>query len=209
MKKCPRCGEYKPLDMFCKNKQKKDGLNVYCKPCHNKKNNDWDKRNPEKKKNKSVRYKAENPEKVLEAGRKSYHKNKHKHKGTIKLYQEKNKEKKGEYDRLHYINNRDRLLQQNREYVKNNPDKNAAKGAKQRARKMQATPLWLTDIQLKQIEWFYAASRMMTETTGVEHHVDHIYPLKGKKSCGLHVPWNLRCIPAKENLEKATKIIEL
>ena len=35
MKRCPDCGEWKPLDEFPRNKRTKDGLHAYCKPCHN------------------------------------------------------------------------------------------------------------------------------------------------------------------------------
>lgn len=51
-------------------------------------------------------------------------------------------------------------------------------------------------------------SRSISKKTGTQHHVDHIIPLQGKLVSGLHVPWNLRIIPAHENLSKSNKIIE-
>jgi hypothetical protein len=33
VKRCPRCGETKPLSAFHKNKWRRDGVQTYCKPC--------------------------------------------------------------------------------------------------------------------------------------------------------------------------------
>ena len=75
-----------------------------------------------------------------------------------------------------------------------------AKGVK------QAKPKWLTEEHEFFIEEIYSLRDLRTELTGVVHHVDHIIPLKGKDVCGLHVPWNLQVITAKDNLSKSNSL---
>ena len=47
--------------------------------------------------------------------------------------------------------------------------------------------------------------KLRNEITGIEWHVDHIEPLKGKDVCGLHIWSNLQVIPKLLNLKKGAR----
>ena len=95
------------------------------------------------------------------------------------------------------------LRQKSREYQKKNPHVYAKSGAKRKAAKLQRTPLWLTDIDHERIGNEYKLAALLTKVTGSSWHVDHIIPLQGKMVSGLHVPSNLRVLPAVENIRKS------
>lgn len=44
--------------------------------------------------------------------------------------------------------------------------------------------------------------KLRNSSTGIEWHVDHVIPLKGKGVCGLHVWNNFAVIPKVDNLRK-------
>jgi 5-methylcytosine-specific restriction endonuclease McrA len=75
-----------------------------------------------------------------------------------------------------------------------------------RAEKLRATPVWLTSEHISQIEAIYAEAVRRSSQEGVKYHVDHIVPLRGNSVCGLHVPWNLQVITARENLIKYNRL---
>ena len=85
---------------------------------------------------------------------------------------------------------------------KNNPEylaKRKHHEANRRARKLQATPKWLTLEQKQQIKQLYL-------NCPPGYHVDHIIPLKGNSISGLHVPWNLQWLPGIVNRVKSNKV---
>jgi hypothetical protein len=89
-----------------------------------------------------------------------------------------------------------------RRWASEHPEQKNADTAKRRAAKLQRTPLWLTLTHHKQIDRFYWEAAEVSKVVGEFYHVDHIVPLQGKTVSGLHVPWNLQILPAKENLSK-------
>ena len=165
MKYCYKCKTTKELDLFGKNKSRKDGLSDECKDCKRQQDRDYTARHRKEARKRASDWYYSNKDKV--------------------------KEKRSIY---------------NSNWKRLNKDKNCAYSNRYRARKINATPSWLTEIQHSQIEAFYWLAKLQTELTDDCFHVDHIVPLKGKTVCGLHVPWNLQVLAAKDNLSKSNKI---
>jgi len=77
-----------------------------------------------------------------------------------------------------------------------------ADDAKRRADEIRATPPWA---DLQAIKAVYEGTRVKEIETGRAFHVDHIVPLRGSRVNGLHVAYNLRAIPAGENMKKGKR----
>lgn len=93
------------------------------------------------------------------------------------------------------------------EWQKRNKGLVNANTRKYQAAKLNRTPSWLTPDELERMSCYYQVAAMLSKESDREWHVDHVVPLQGKKISGLHVPWNLRVIPATENLKKSNLFI--
>lgn len=177
---CSKCKEPKFLNEFHSNKNTITGVVSACKEC-------------------AKNYYDENSEEIKE---------------RVRIYSINNPEKKKDSANKYYLNNKATKIDNAAKWVKNNPEKRKeiqhkydkrtqprknARTAMYRARKLQATPPWLSQQQIDEIRRIY-------ENCPPGYHVDHIMPLNGENSSGLHVPWNLQYLPAIENLKKSNKI---
>lgn len=89
-------------------------------------------------------------------------------------------------------------------YRLRHPEKRAAMQRERELLRISAMPLW---VNRSDILHYYEEARKKTIETGILHHVDHFYPIKHPRLTGLHVPWNLRVIPAIENQVKGNRLI--
>ena len=100
----------------------------------------------------------------------------------------------------------DRFRSAEHRYYRKNKAKFLSKWSERNARKINASPSWLSETDKKNIACIYEMAKRLSNCIGIQHHVDHIVPLKGDGVCGLHVPWNLAAIPARLNLKKNNSI---
>lgn len=67
------------------------------------------------------------------------------------------------------------------------------------------TPRWVSKPALLGL---YVIAQRVSACTGIKHHVDHTLPLRGGTVSGLHVPLNMRVVPAPLNLAKGNRYHE-
>lgn len=189
-KTCSKCKEVKLVFEFHNQSDRKDGKRSHCKLCTLSYF-----RKPESLKRIATHNRNRYLDPIKANKLKKYSKN----------YHRAHVEEEIEYRK----SRKDHLALMNKKYASENKHKRAANENKRRARKLNRTPEWLTDDDFWMMGEIYLLAQERSKLTGIEWHVDHIYPLKGKKVSGLHVPKNLRVITATENLRKGAKLIHV
>lgn len=191
--KCSCCMVEKPIDEFHANSRSKLNTRKTCKACASKHMKEKYVANADCIRQKSARWRAENPQRNREA---------------LAKYHRRNRDRLNEYRRQLRIKNIEKEREDDRRYVLNNLAKFCAKNARRRAAKGQATPAWLNAIQRAQVQEFYELALARKMQTGIDQHVDHIVPLRGRGVRGLHVPWNLQILTESENCAKHNKVVD-
>lgn len=121
---------------------------------------------------------------------------------TAKAYYLANKEKINQNAYLWHEENKEKVKTKTKKYYHKNATYYKTRARIRDKRIKRAVPSWINLVELQK---FYTESTKLTQETGIRYHVDHICPLKSDIVCGLHVPWNLQVITAKENLSLRNK----
>lgn len=150
--------------------------NQACRPCSNRRN---------------AEYKRRNAAKVREA-RSAYKREKHAAAAPQRAARKALR---------HAVSDLQRKLSR-WEWKRRNPGVVNANTAKRFAAKMNATPLWANAFF---IEEAYDLAQRRSALTGMAWHVDHVVPLRSKIVSGLHVECNLQVIPAGPNIRKSNR----
>lgn len=234
-KECKKCNIILSLDNFNKQKNTKDGYKSWCRNCFKSYSKTYFNNNSLIIKEKQKNYRENNKEKLAlykhyyylnnieniknyrlvnkdrinyiqkEYRLRNYDKISLYMKVYLKEYSIKYKDYISKQNKLYYKNNQINIRLSQKIYKQKNQWKFNAINAARRAVIGLRTPTWLTTAHKRQIELLYKKAKSLKLKTGINYHVDHIIPLMNKEVCGLHVPWNLQVITAKENLEKGNK----
>ena len=167
-------------------------------------------------------YREANKEKIS-AAKKAYREaNKEKLVARAKAYHEANRDIICAKSTAWYKANKERALLSAKAYRESNKEKIAADAkayresnrervaslkARYKALKRKQIPVHLRECphEKKRLVEIYKLRNILSKATGVQHHVDHMWPLNDG---GPHWSGNLQVIPAKENLSKSASVCE-
>ena len=209
MKICSKCGDEKPLSQFHKRVAAKDGLHPHCKTCACLRAREYGKSYYEQ--NKDARkayarehgsvYRANNKEAIRERRVLIRTANLEQRLKQESEYRKNNREKIAETSTRWANNNRAATRKGSLQVYRRNKPRYLAQGAKYRAAKKQAVPLWF---EKDEVELLYKCAASQRKT-GLDVHVDHIIPLQSSVVCGLHCMSNLQILSSIENRQKGNR----
>jgi len=185
-KVCSKCREVKLLEEFNKKRSSKDGHQSNCKACA---------------KEYTVKYRADNPEKIKKTRVEYYAANSEKR----KEYQSEYRASNPDYQAKWCAANSEKKKEYDAEWCAANPEKCRARTSNRRAAKLEAIPSWLTEEDYKAMEDIGKEADRLTRETGIKYEVDHIHPLQGKLICGLQCPTNLQILTKSQNCSKGNR----
>jgi len=152
-------------------------------------------------------YREANKEEIAAYNKAYYQANKEKIAAYYKVYNATNKDKRRTNHKAYKEANKAAIVAQRKGYYQANKNIFRACDSRRRALKQKLIPIHLRDCpqEKQRLLQTYKLSIILTQATGVQHHVDHMWPLNDG---GPHWSGNLQVITAQENHSKHASVCE-
>ena len=124
---------------------------------------------------------------------------------TQKVYREANKEDTKAYDKDYYEANKKKRAASMKAWKAANVDRTTYYVSRRKALKLKLIPKHLKNcpVEKQRVLDIYKLRILISKATGIEHHVDHMWPLSDG---GPHWSGNLQIITAHENQTKHASV---
>lgn len=201
---CNVCEVEKPISEFY---VRKGHVQKYCLACKRERSRSHYRANKQSYKNRAVQWANDNRERRREIVRDHDARNRE----NIRAYHEGRKEEVNAVRRQAYAESPEAGRQASNDWYHANKHRLDVRAARVEAcavrrRKLdQATPCWANKAAMLAV---YEQAQLLNDETGIEHHVDHIYPINSDEVCGLHCEDNLQILTATENVRKSNNLVE-
>lgn len=186
-KHCNTCGQTKSVELFAKDKRRKNGIGSECKACVVVRAKKWVDANKSKHYEHVEKWRLQNIEKVAIARR---------------IYVKRNKDLINKRAKIFRLANPEYYLKRAKEYAKKNPEKIKENNAKRRALRRDLMGEVSKNITAKLKHLQQNKCPCCGEKLGDKYHLDHIIPLS---LGGRHEDANLQLLKASCNQKKYNK----
>ena len=184
---CRKCATEKPLSEFGRHKRSGDGLQAFCKICHNLASVAWSKAHPDKKSVSSLAWRSKNIERCKETGAAWLARNRERKNAVTREWNKNNPARYKEYQSAWWNKNKDlgRIYQQNRRLRKLSSGVGLSQGLATKLYKLQR-----------------GMCACCGERLGRDFQLDHIVPVA---LGGAHADINIQLLLPKCNRQKSAK----
>lgn len=201
-KTCYGCRLEVSIELYSRDRSRRDGLQSYCKQCRRSQKLQWQEQNAEYVREYDRRYRRLNLSRARQVDRERYRRDRAKRLEEVRIYQAKNKELISERRRRRRLERREEInARQRRYYHKHKGNKSWLVRSRNRKDKMRASGGHVSTADWQSVlDHFDGKCARCGSTDNI--HMDHVVPISRG---GQHSPSNIQPLCRTCNLQKYTR----